>query len=249
MEQATHYSRSPIIEARIEIKVKLSPETEVTNLMQIASEIESEYEIEHQYFNINGQITVDSDLIVSASANNSPAGYSFLAENKQRRIQARLDGFTFSQSTPYSGWVDFQETARNLWEIYDRATNPIEIERLALRYINRIEIPSTNVSLKDYFTNFPEISPDLQKTLGTYIMHLQIPIEDVNSVAHITQARVPPDSFSLDTLFIILDINIITEGTISIQAEDIWKQFNLMHQNSGRIFELFITDKTRESIQ
>jgi uncharacterized protein (TIGR04255 family) len=247
MEQAKDYSRSPIVEARIEIKVKLSPEMEVTNLMQIASAIESEYEIEHQYFNINGQITVDSDLVVSASANNSPAGYSFLAENKQRRIQARLDGFTFSQFTPYSGWTDFQGTARNLWEIYDRATNPIEIESLALRYINRIEIPSTNISLKDYFTNFPEISPDLQKTLGTYIMHLQIPMEEVNSVAHITQARVPPHS--LDTLFVILDINIITEGTISIQAEDIWKQFNLMHQNSGQVFESFITNKTRESIQ
>jgi uncharacterized protein (TIGR04255 family) len=114
MEQAKDYSRSPIVEARIEIKVKLSPEMEVTNLMQIASAIESEYEIEHQYFNINGQITVDSDLVVSASANNSPAGYSFLAENKQRRIQARLDGFTFSQFTPYSGWTDFQGTARNL---------------------------------------------------------------------------------------------------------------------------------------
>jgi uncharacterized protein (TIGR04255 family) len=247
MEQAKNYSRSPIVEARIEIKVKLPPEIEVTNLMQIASAIESEYEIDHQYFNINGQITVDSELVISASANNSPVGYSFLAENKQRRIQARLDGFTFSQFIPYSTWDEFQETARKLWDIYNRTTTPIEIESLALRYINRIEIPSSSINLKDYFTTFPEISPDLPQTPGTYIMHLQVPIEEINSIAHITQARVPPHS--LDTLFILLDINIITQGIISIQTEDIWGEFNLINQNSCRIFEAFITDKTRESIQ
>ncbi len=243
MEQAKHYSRSPIVEARIEIKVKLSPEMEVTNLMQIASAIESEYEIEHQYFNINGQITVDSDLVVSASANQNPVGYGFSTEDKQRRIQARLDGFTFSQFKPYSSWNKFQETAHNLWEIYNNTTNPVDIESIALRYINRIEIPDANLSLKDYFTTFPEISPGLSQTSGTQILHLQVPIEEVDSIAHITQARVQQQ------LFVLLDINIISQGTISIQVEDIWDKFNLIHQNSDRIFETFITNKTKESIQ
>lgn len=243
MEQAKHYSRSPIVEARIEIKVKLSPEMEVTNLMQIASAIESEYEIENQYFNINGQITVDSDLVVSASANHDPVGYSFFAEDKQRRIQARLDGFTFSQFKPYSGWKKLQETAQNLWDIYKKITDPIDIESISLRYVNRIELPDANLSLKDYFTTFPEISPSLSQTSGTQILHLQVPIEEVDSIAHITQARVQQQ------LFVILDINIITQGIISIQAEDIWAKLDLIHQNSDKIFETFITNKTRESIQ
>lgn len=243
MEQATNYSRSPIVEARIDIKVKLSPAVEVTNLMRIASVIESEYEIEHQYFNINGQITVDSDLVVSASANHSPVGYSFLTENKQRRIQSRLDGFTFSQFQPYSSWENFQQIAHNLWNIYNEITNPIDIESIALRYINRIEVPDSNSSLKDYFTTFPEISPDLSEKSITQVLHLQVPLEEIDSIAHVTQARVQQQ------LFVLLDINIITQGNISIQTENMWDRFNLIHQNSDRIFETFITNKIREIIQ
>lgn len=252
MEQAKYYSRSPIVEARMDIKVKLSPETGVADLMQIANAIEDEYAIDQQYFSLNGQITVDDAIdLITTSANKFPIGYGFIADDKKRRVQSRLDGFTFSQFRPYPGWANFQQTARTLWESYEQTTNPIEIESLSLRYINRIEVSSASGSLKEYFTTSSEIPPDLPQTPSTYLLHLQLPIDEINSIVQIVQARVPLqlDPIPLDSIFVLLDINITTQGTISKQTEDIWQQLSLIHQHTNRVFEAFITDKTRESIR
>jgi uncharacterized protein (TIGR04255 family) len=248
MEQIRHYSRSPIVEARIDIKVQHSPEMEVANLIQMATAIESEYDIREQLGNLQGNITVDSanNTLLSSSISNNPVGYSFASNNKQSAIQARLNGFTFSHFMPYPGWDIFRETAFNIWNIYRQVTNPIRIASLAVRYVNRIDIPSEKVELKDYFRTVPEISPDLPEALATYMMYLQIPIEEINATINITQTRIP--SPSADIVSIALDINIINEGTISEDTGDILATLDLLHIHANRVFEASITDITRDLI-
>jgi hypothetical protein len=59
MEKTRYYSRSPIVEARIDIKVQCSPEMEVAHLIKMATAIESEYEIREQLFNLQNSITIE----------------------------------------------------------------------------------------------------------------------------------------------------------------------------------------------
>jgi uncharacterized protein (TIGR04255 family) len=249
MEQTRHYSRSPIVEARIDIKVQCSPEMEVANLMQVATAIESDYEIREQLGNRHAKITIDnsSNDVVSSSVTDIQVGYRFVSNNKQTAIQARLDGFTFSHFIPYPGWDIFREKAFNLWNIYRQVINPISINSLAVRYVNRIDIPSAEIELKDYFKTVPEISPDLPEALRSYIMYLQIPIKKINSTVHITQTSIP--SPSPDLVSIALDIHIIKEGMISQETEDILATLDLIHTQADRVFEASITDTTRGLIE
>jgi uncharacterized protein (TIGR04255 family) len=249
MEKTRYYTRSPIVEARIDIRVKHSPKMEVASLMEMATTLESEYAIQEQLFNLQNSITMDStsNTILSSSASNNPIGYSFLSNTKQSAIQARLDGFTFSHFTPYPGWDIFRENGLNLWNIYRRITNPMRIDSIAVRYVNRIDIPSLRIELKDYLRTVPEVSPDLPEALLSYMMYLQIPIEEINSIAHITQTSLPPPSS--DVISIALDINIINQGTIAQETEDILATLDLIHIHADRVFEASITDITRGLIK
>lgn len=249
MEKIRHYSRSPIVESRIDIRVKHSPEMEVASLMEMATAIEAEYEIQEQLFNLQNSVTVDttSNTVLSSSASNNPIGYSFVSNTKQSAIQARLDGFTFSHFTPYPGWDRFRENSLNLWNIYRRITNPMSIDNVAIRYVNRIDIPSLRIELKDYLRTVPEVSPELPEALRSYMMYLQIPIEEINSIAHITQTSVPPPS--ADLISIALDINIINQGIIAQETEDILATLDLIHIHADRVFEASITDITRGLIE
>jgi uncharacterized protein (TIGR04255 family) len=71
-----------------------------------------------------------------------------------------VDGFSASKLAPYTDWHDLRTQARDLWAKYRKATDPVLITRLALRYINRIDIPLPISDLKEYMRTIPEISPD-----------------------------------------------------------------------------------------
>jgi uncharacterized protein (TIGR04255 family) len=249
MEKTRYYSRSPIVEARIDIKVQCSPEMEVAHLMKMATAIESEYEIREQLFNLQNSITIEStsNAVLNSSFSNNPVGYGFVSNDRQSAIQARLDGFTFSHFIPYPGWDRFKEVGLKLWDIYRQITNPVSIDSVAIRYINRIDIPLLGIELKDYFRTTPEISPELPAVLDAYMMHLQMPIAEIDSTVHIIQARIP--SPSQEIVSIALDINIIKQGTISKEAEDILATLTLIHTHTDSVFEASITDRTRELIK
>jgi uncharacterized protein (TIGR04255 family) len=248
MDQCTLYSRSPIVEARIDIKVQLPPEIEVFTLMEMASAVESEYAIEHQCFKIDGKIDVNSNLVASASAQNNLVGYAFVSDDKQKRFEVRNDGFTFRHSSPYPGWNIFKDRANEVWEIYREIAQPTQIDLLALRYINRIDIPSTTgFELKNYLRTFAEISTELPQNPQTWFVHLQIPGLEDGSNIFITQAMIPPESPNV--LSVALDIHIIKEGILSEESPNIWQNLNIMHGDADRVFEASISDTTRELIK
>jgi uncharacterized protein (TIGR04255 family) len=218
--------------------------------MLMASAVESDYAIEHQYFNINGQIVVDldSNLVSSVSAQNNLVGYGFVSNDKQKGIEVRKDGFTFKHCSPYPGWDDFKDSASKMWDLYCQIARPTQIHLLALRYINKIDIPSTpGLEIGDYLRTFAEISTELPQKPSSWFVHLQIPGVEDGSNIFITQAIVPPRS--PDMLSIALDINLVKEGILSEEFPHIWQKFNLMHEDADRVFEASISDLTRELIK
>ncbi|MCO6459644.1 MAG: TIGR04255 family protein [Pirellulaceae bacterium] len=77
-------------------------------------------------------------------------------------MQSRVNGFTFSRLAPYESWEPFRHEARRQWEVYRNRLNPQGVARIAVRCINRIDLPGDSVDLKEYFRTSPEIAPELR---------------------------------------------------------------------------------------
>jgi uncharacterized protein (TIGR04255 family) len=98
----------------------------------------------------------------------------------------------------------FATEARRLWDLYRSVARPSKLIRLAVRYINRIDIPLPLNDFKDYLRTVPEVSPALPQGLTGYFMHLEIPLADIKSLALINETIIEPASQNV--VSVVLDI-------------------------------------------
>lgn len=244
MQARKHYSRAPITEALIDIQVQLPQEAKLDILAQVYPSIQSEYPKSEEMLVFQGQMVAGASI--GATASQSQIGYRAFSDDQKQILQVRLDGFTFSRLAPYDCWEKFRDEAKRLWSIYQSLTNPAAIIRLALRYINRLDIPLPISDLKDYLRTFPEVSSDLPQGLSGYFMQLQIPQEKLATMLVLNQALVPPPT--PDCISILLDFDLFLEQNIPKDGVTIWEILEQMHEQKNKAFEACITEHTRELI-
>ena len=241
----THYSKAPLTEAVLDIRVELPSEIKLQELRAVQVGEEERFSRREDSFIVMGQMSMG--LQVGASAQQTQNGYRFVSQDSRQIFQARLDGFTFSRLAPYETWESFQNEARRLWEVYRPIAKPKNIKRLALRYINRLDLPLPLKDFKDYLRTIPEISPDMSQGLSGYFMQLQLPQPDLEAMLHLNQTLIPPPSPSL--VSVVLDLDLFCKDNVPSEDQNIWKRFEILRIRKNEIFEACITNKTRRLIR
>jgi len=237
------YPKAPITEAIIDLRVEPRAELSLEELEGVRIGEEARYPRLNKIFQTEGTITVQDGVPPSATAQHQLLGYRFTSEDGKAIWQSRRDGFTFSQLAPYASWEPFRDEARRLWMLFRDRSAPVAVERLAVRYINRIDIPSPSIDLKDYFRTSPEISPDLPQSLAGFFMQLSIPQSDLCGQALINQTIIPQSRD--DVVSVVLDIDLIRAADVPNTEDAIWDLFEKLRVRKNEVFEACITDTTR----
>jgi uncharacterized protein (TIGR04255 family) len=245
MNTELHYNNSPLIEAVIDFRVTLPEHIKVESLAQVGIGQEPSYPQTHKHF--QGQVELAIGDEVTTTATGTHNGFVFVSTDERQIAQARLDGFTFSRRAPYENWYSFRDEARRWWDIYRTMVQPEEIGRIAVRYINRLDLPLPLTDFKDYLRIAPEIPPDLPQGLSGYFIQLKIPQDDAPVMLILSQAMAPQTS--PEVVSIILDID-LSQGMEVPQDEDtIWSMFEWLRTRKNQIFEKSITDRMKELIR
>lgn len=246
MNTQLRYSRSPLTEAVIDIRVKLPDDVSLDVLAKVQSELETDYPSRRDQIFLEGELSLDPDAPV-AIGSRKQLGYVFSSDDGRHIFQARLDGFTFSRLAPYQSWESFRDEARRLWNIYRGITHPETITRIAVRYINRLDLPMPMNDLKEYLRTGPEIAPDLPQGISSYFMQLQIPQEDMPGMLILNQTLAPITT--PDIVPIILDIDLFQSESIPNNENDLWDLFERFRHRKNEIFEACLTEKMKELIR
>ena len=237
-----HYPRPPIKEALIDIQVALPAAFEVESLSAIHDEIKHEFPLAKKRFFLQAAIPLLEGDGVGLSTRQH-RGYSFYSADGRYAFQARLDGFTFGRLSPYDSWQDLRDSAKANWALFEKQVRQAQIERVAVRFINQIDIPSPSAKLDEYFLTPPRISPLLPQELSQYLMQVQIPQPDIEGIAVLTQTLVVPPPVE-NCVSVILDIEIFVQKTMSVSVA--WELLEEFRLRKNALFEGSITDKTRE---
>ena len=139
----------------------------------------------------------------------------------------------------------FCKEARRLWQLYRERLKPVAVTRVAVRYINRLDIRAERIELKDYLRTMPEIAEGLPQTLDGYFMQLQIPMDDIRCKLLLNETI--GESPKSGCLSLILDIDLFRTDDIPDDEESIWQLFELLHVRKNEVFEACITDRARET--
>lgn len=238
---AYQYENAPITEALIDIRVEPLPASMLPALEALHESVKDQYPEKDQRVVFQGEITVGEQ--VGAVARQAPLGYAFRSKDGKQIFQARLDGFTFSRLKPYGNWEGLRDQARKLWGVYRDVIGSKKIIRVAVRYINQVDIPVPSFDYKDYFLTIPEIAPALPQELSGFLMQLLLPQPDFQGMLILTQTVVAPPAPNTNS--VILDLDAFKEAPDFASDEQLWEMLEALRERKNKYFEGCITDKTR----
>lgn len=244
MSSERHYRNAPITEAIIAFKVLPSIEEKLSLLKDLHIVEKGTYPRQDLIFEALGVMQFQPGGTTSASAQHKQTGFKYTSEDGRLIWQAQLNGFSFHHLAPYDSWVPFRDEARRLWGAFRNAMKPEQVSRVAVRYINRIDIPETPIDLKDFFRTSPEIAPELPQTMNGFFMQLRLPQSEIGGELLLSQTIIPPPREGL--VSVVLDIDLFRESDIPQNEAQLWEFFETMHERKNDVFEACITNRTRE---
>jgi uncharacterized protein (TIGR04255 family) len=250
-EEREPYANAPIIEAVIDFRVELPEGTSVDVFRDLQTRLPGPYLPTQELNEAKFEIRPDSATPVRGAVSDR-VGFRFDRADGQRVLQAKLESFSYSFLPPYTEWPVFRDEARALWAVYRDACRPTHIVRVAVRYINRIDIPLKQASaegmlrLDDYFGTYPHLADGLtHNAMAGFIMQIPVVQPDIESVVLVKQAVVPPPRPGF--LSVVLDLDLFRDVRWDPKDEDaLWAFMEKLRIRKNEIFEASITDKTRE---
>ena len=237
------FSNAPITEALLDIRVELPKEITLKEIELYHEHVKDRYPDKNERKSFRGGIIISVNGSEAIQPSGGPDGFLFKSANKEKIVQARLDGFTFNKLKPYEKWETMLAEAKELWKIYHGIFKPQRITRIALRYINLIEIPMPFRNLNEYLLTKPELAPGLPQTYDRMFMQIVVPNALLEANAIITQSIERPKENKLPYIF---DIDAFKEYNYTIKESDMWRDFENLRQYKNEIFFNSITDKTKE---
>ncbi len=201
-----------------------------------------------EFGTVNDQYSVTAAIVTGSPIAQATAptkvGFQFRNALADKVMQAQLNGWSFSKLAPYDCWEQFQQQGRELWNAYRAVVQPKQIIRVAVRYINRLDLPLPVDDFKKYLRTVPEISPDLPQELSNFFLQAQIPQVDLEATLVINMTIAPP---ATDTVVsIILDLDLFRTVNLPQTEDEIWKYFELLRLRKNKAFEACITEAMRE---
>jgi uncharacterized protein (TIGR04255 family) len=188
------------------------------------------------------QITLDTAGIPEITQQLLPLE-RFQSNSDRVLIQVGQNLLTVNHLKPYTSWEAFLPSVEMGFHAYREVVQPTTIHRVALRYINRIEIMSDRIHLEDYFEFRPFIGQKILQDLAAFTLGIQIPHEEARDMLHIQLASV--DSGTPNTIAMILDLtySLVKQGAITL--DDISEWLINAHTHIEDAFEACITDQLR----
>jgi uncharacterized protein (TIGR04255 family) len=238
------YSRAPVVEAVIDFQVTQPPDFQITMLKQVVAEGYFPYSSEEDLWEISKVFSPSGDEIKTEKRR---LGYRYRSSDQKYILQVRQKGFTLSRLAPYIHWEEFSTEAKRLWERFEAVTNPRQVERAAVRYVNRLDLPLPVTDLKQFLTVCPDAPDKLGGHTIAYLMQLQQLQPELNATLVLNQATVPP--VRPGVISIILDLDLFSTLSSDKPRPDLWRLIDSLHGRVEQIFETCITDEVRRLIE
>ncbi len=242
MVRQRHLSNAPITEAIIDFRVKLPADFDTKEFLSLSAHLSDRYPSNEPRRIITGAFGMEKGgkPFIQPPEDKGIQGYFYKSADGKNIAQFRLDGFTFNRLNPYSDWNTVLSEAQNLWELYVSKSEPEVVTRIAVRYINRLELRLPINDFGDYLTAPPKVPDSLPQEVSQFLTKVVIREGDIT--ANIIQAL--EKSPKPEHIGIILDIDVFKLLELGINRENIWAEFEQLHAMKNLIFFESITERT-----
>ncbi len=246
-EDFPHLDRAPIVEAVIHWSARsektLRPEELQDHLKMRLPD----------YPNVQTQqeLQLEAQIAPGSTAQSQHTQWhGFRLESADQRYIAQFtrNGFVFSRIRPYEDWSRFTEEAKRLWRLHVELAEPSEIERLGVRFINRL-VPVEMDKLDEILTLPTRCPPSLTLPIGEFLHRSRFAVPGHPYSLNVIQTTQPPAPPDTDALGLILDIDVITTKTTDLDESALDARLSEMRWLKNKAFYSLLTEQTIERLR
>ena len=243
MAKYRHLDNAPITEAIIDLRVRLTSEFQIEKFSSLREMLHDQYTDVEERRLIKGAFGMEAGKpVVQPPEDKGIETYLFKSADNTKVAQFRKDGFTFSRLKPYTNWEDISAEAKELWKLYVEKASPEVVTRIAVRYINQLNIPLPINDFARYLTAPPMVPENVPQDVSAFLSKVVVHDMEQDIAANITQAL--QGISRPDHAIIILDIDVYKQSVAGFKDSDIWLTFEQLRDLKNRIFFDSISEET-----
>ncbi len=226
-----HLKNAPIKEAIVDIQVEL-PSDALKGLEKLKKSYSREYPVTKDLLGLEVRIKSTAETRGSSHEMNR-MGIRFETGNNDRVVLARLDRMVFSRVNKYYDWDDLIENAKKAWGKYRRAMKPVRIKRLAVRYINQVQL---EWPIEDIVKAQPSIPTGVDYKMNGFTSQTLLTDNGVSIL--VTLAKKDRSEPVLIDIDVFKDVDLLPKQFISV-----WKQISKFREIKNNVFFNYSTQK------
>lgn len=171
----------------------------------------------------------------------------FLTNDRNIFIQVGHRLFAINCLKPYPTWNRYKPKIEIAFKALTDTIEVKNLQRIGLRYINRIEIPEVSVKLDDYFEFRPFLGSRLPKDMKNFIVGCVLPFAHMEAECNLQLTAAVPEKHGSHAF--ILDLDYFPVQSQVIQSFEALNWVEKAHTHIEEIFEGCITAHLRKIFQ
>ena len=244
-----HLPNAPLVEAVIDIRARATTTFNEDSLRPKIETALTGYHFLNSHQELQHEIRVESGQ-ASSQVSFDWKGLRFQSDDKKHIAQFNRDGFVFSQLEPYQDWQQLHDEAIKLWPFYLELAQPLAIDRLGLRFINRLQLPIGEFQLEDYLKSAPQPPQGLDLPFTSFMHQDTLIVPGKPYVINIVKAIQPPAVDEPSSVALILDIDVVaTQGYELDKGAALSRHLIEMRWLKNKVFFGSLTDKALSSFK
>jgi uncharacterized protein (TIGR04255 family) len=171
-------------------------------------------------------------------------GLRYVSVDQKQIAQFNCDGFVFSRLEPYVNWQQLEHEGFRLWEVFKALAKPVEVQRVGLRFINRIVLAADNLRFEDFLRPSPEPPAEFDLPFQHFMHHDTLAVPGHPYAVNVIRTIQPATAGSEKSASVILDIDVFTTQGFEMNPENLARRLAEMRWLKNKVFFGSVTEKT-----
>jgi uncharacterized protein (TIGR04255 family) len=249
-ETFEYLPKAPIVEAVIDLRARAEAdwrEELITNPLTVKL---PDYPQKHSLSGFQQEFTLTPGSLPNAKATETGwQGLRFQTGDKLHVAQFNREGFSFSRLQPYDRWEQLVAEAMRLWDMFVVVAKPTEIQRVGLRYINSIKVPSSGFLLEDYVNPAPQGPKGLPLPFQHFFHQDLFGVPGYPYAVRLIRTIQPEPGPNPPSMGLILDIDVHTTQSFAYDLASVKRHLVEMRWLKNKIFFGNLTSKAVEGFR
>ncbi len=251
-EAFPHLAYAPIVEAVIHWAAKPAKQLdrngvqrELAQRLPDYAKCQAAHELELE---LNAPHLAPDQPASTQSRRDSWLGFRLTSADGLQIVQFHRDGVVFSRLAPYDKWDTFVASASRVWDVYRELADPSEVQRLGVRFINRISQVRIG-TVGQWLSRAPKGLDSTGLPLRNFLFQSVHDVPGFPYQVRVVETVQPPALSESADVGLLLDIDVYTTQPFAPQAEVLDAHLERLHWLKNKAFFSLLSKKALQRLE